>query len=422
MATPVQMPKQGNTVEECLIVEWNADVGSSVAEGDVLCTIETDKASFEVEAPAAGTLLKTFFDAGELVPVLINIAVIGEEGEDPAPFAPEQAADTQATPKGAPKETPAQSPAASAAPAPGPASPQGQKVRISPLARKLAVEMNVDPNRVTGSGPSGRILSDDIRAAAASGTSAPSPVVAPVAGSTIGVEQPPVEVPYVGIRKLIGDRMMQSLTEHAQLTLNGSADASGLLAYRKTVKDGAEAMGLPNITLNDMIGFVVARTLLRFPELNALFTKSAGVLQQYHQVHLAFAVDTPRGLMVPVIRNAHALSLAGLSTESLRLAESCRAGSIDPDLLQGGTFTITNLGSLGVEHFTPVLNSPQVAILGIGAIDQKAVPAPDGNVRWQPTMALSLTIDHQVVDGAPAAKFLKAVSDGLANLPLVLAG
>jgi pyruvate dehydrogenase E2 component (dihydrolipoamide acetyltransferase) len=214
---------------------------------------------------------------------------------------------------------------------------------------------------------------------------------------------------------------MQSLNNHAQLTLNASADATAIMAFRKKLKAQAEELGLPNITLSDMVCFVVAKTLTRFPELNGIFQKESGKFLKYQQVHLALAVDTARGLMVPVLRNADCLSLSGLCTHFADLAGQCKGGSIDPDLLQGGTFTISNLGALGIESFTPVLNTPQVAILGICSIQQKAVPASDGGVKWQPTMGLSLTIDHQVVDGAPAARFLKAVADGIANFELMLA-
>ncbi|MHC4870359.1 MAG: 2-oxo acid dehydrogenase subunit E2 [Planctomycetota bacterium] len=200
------------------------------------------------------------------------------------------------------------------------------------------------------------------------------------------VEEPPIEVPYKGIRKLIGDRMLASLQDHAQLTLNASADATSIMKFRKHIKSVAEDSGLPNITFNDMISAVVAWTLPEFPELNALFDKSSGKVVQYKQVNLAMAVDTERGLMVPVINNAHTMALSEISRSIADLAGQCRQGSIDPDLLSGGTFTITNLGSLGIESFTPVLNSPQVAILGVCSIEQKPVPDSEKGFRFQPTM------------------------------------
>ncbi|MBN2713697.1 MAG: 2-oxo acid dehydrogenase subunit E2 [Planctomycetes bacterium] len=452
MATPVQMPKQGNSVEECLIVEWSAKVGQAVSEGDLLCTIETDKASFEVTAPASGKLLRTFFDEGELAPVLINIAVIGEDGEDADQFAPEgKGGAVAASADPAPEK--ASAPAAvEAAPVRVDAPAKIGELRVSPRARSAAAEKGIDPAMLQGSGPHGRVTSSDIAAAASSGM-AMTPAAAAIAAASgmvagagtglggrvrasdlveagsvasvapVGMVEAiaPKEVKYTGIRKLIGERMMQSLENHAQLTLNSSADASALLSFRKKVKASGESLGLPNITLNDMVCMVVAKTLPRFPELNAIFDAAGERVLQYSQVRLAVAVDTPRGLMVPVVNNAHAMTLSQLALSIADLAGQCKGGSIDPDLLQGGTFTITNLGSLGVESFTPVINTPQVAILGICSIEQKAVPAADGAVKWQPTMGLSLTIDHKVVDGAPAARFLRAVADGIANFDLLLA-
>lgn len=433
MATPVQMPKQGNTVEECLITEWSVKEGDAVKEGDILCVIETDKATFEVESPSAGTVLKCFWADGDLVPVLVNIAVIGEPGEDTDAFAPESTA------------PPAAAPAASPAPSTTPTAAAGDgEERISPRARREAADLGVSTAGLSGSGPLGRIISRDVQAAAASGRLTPlarqvADTTGQVAGTATGlggrvrardlvspsapaesVQEDAVEVPYKGIRKLIGDRMRASLADHAQLTLNGSADASALLSLRKRLKAQGEALGLPNITLNDMIMYVVAQTLPRFPEVNAVFDAAAATVRQHRTSHLALAVDTERGLMVPVIPRAEQYSLGALSLALAETASACRAGNIDPDRLQGGTFTVTNLGAMGVESFTPVLNSPQVAILGICSIEQRAAPCDNGGVRFVPTMGLSLTIDHQVVDGAPAARFLQAVAQGMANIDLLL--
>lgn len=450
MATPVQMPKQGNTVEECLINAWHVQEGATVSEGDVLCEIETDKATFEVESPAAGTVLKLFFAEGDLVPVLTNIAVLGDAGEDASEFAPDGAADS--APKA--EEAPAPQEKAESAAAPAPSSPAQAtgELRISPRARNLSVKLGVDPQAVAGTGPHGRIVSADIQAAADSGLRMTPAARAAAAGSGLaagagtgiggrvrtgdlvapGAAAPqasaampdigtPVEIPYRGIRKLIGDRMRNSLLQHAQLTMNAQADAGPILAFRKKVKAQGEALGLPNITINDIVAAVLTRTLLRFPELNAIFDFDNEKVIQYPWVHLAVAVDTERGLMVPVVRNAQALSLAALSKTIADYATQCRSGSIDPDLLQGGTITITNLGPTGVTSFTPVLNSPQVAILGVTSITRTAVPDGSGGVAFKSTLGLSLTIDHQVVDGSPAARFLQALVQGLENFDLMLA-
>jgi pyruvate dehydrogenase E2 component (dihydrolipoamide acetyltransferase) len=225
-------------------------------------------------------------------------------------------------------------------------------------------------------------------------------------------------VPVKGIRKVIAERMLASLQTTAQLTLNASADAKALLAYRQRLKNSAENLELRDITLNDLILFVVSRTLPRHPDLNVLFTNEA--ISKYKSVHLAFAVDTPRGLIVPVIRQAQTLSLKQMALEARRLAAACLDGTIRPDELTGGTFTVTNLGSLGIESFTPVLNPPQVGILGVGGINLKPVEL-NGQVEFMPHLGLSLTINHQVVDGAPGARFLQALAQGLAQIDLLLA-
>jgi pyruvate dehydrogenase E2 component (dihydrolipoamide acetyltransferase) len=220
------------------------------------------------------------------------------------------------------------------------------------------------------------------------------------------------------MRKLIAARMLESLQSTAQLTLNASADARELLAYRERLKQSQETLGLQNVTLNDLILLAVSRLLPGYPDLNALFADNA--ISRYQAVHLGFAVDTPRGLMVPVIRHANSLSLKQISQQARRLARACLENTISPDALSGGTFTVTNLGSLGIESFTPVLNPPQVAILGVGNINLKPVER-DGQVQFISHIGLSLTINHQAVDGAPAARFLQAVCQGLAEINLLLA-
>jgi pyruvate dehydrogenase E2 component (dihydrolipoamide acetyltransferase) len=217
---------------------------------------------------------------------------------------------------------------------------------------------------------------------------------------------------------VIAERMWESLQNSAQLTLNASADARAMLAYRKRLKNSDETLGLQKVTINDLLLFVVSRTLPLYPEVNALFVDNT--ISRYKNAHLAVAVDTPRGLVVPVIRNAQALSLKQIADEAKRLATGAMDGSVSPDELTGGTFTVTNLGSLGIESFTPILNPPQVGILGVGNINLKPVEV-DGEVKFMPHLGLSLTINHQVVDGAPAARFLQTLSQRLAELELLLA-
>jgi pyruvate dehydrogenase E2 component (dihydrolipoamide acetyltransferase) len=458
MATVVIMPRQGNTVESCILAGWKKKKGDSISKGDVLCDVETDKALVEVESPASGTVLELFFQEGDDVPVLTNIAVIGEPGEDVAQFSPDQViiapasierSNSQGTdavqdvvpqPITVVEDTPSQ-PATSFS-----------GVGISPRAIKLAETKGISLAGISGSGPGGRIIERDVLSAAnaqqrltplARSVAASGNADVPASGSGIGgrvtardlaSRQPQVEahlppddseldneveiIPLKGVRKVIADRMLESMQTTAQLTLNASADAKTLLAYRKRLKNSPEDFGLQKVTINDILLFVVSRALVQYPALNALF--QGDTISQYKNVHLACAVDTPRGLVVPVIRNANTLSLKQIAQESKRLAGACLEGTITPVELNSGTFTVTNLGNLGVESFTPVLNWPQVGILGVGGIKLKPVML-EGCVEFIPHLGLSLTINHQVVDGAPAARFLQTLSQMLTDIDLIMA-
>ncbi len=220
------------------------------------------------------------------------------------------------------------------------------------------------------------------------------------------------------MRKIISERMLSSLASTAQLTFNGSAQAARILDLRARFKASEAALGLSAVTIGDLVLFAVSRVLTRFPSANA--TLEGGILRSFERVHLALAVDTPRGLMVPVIRNADLLGLREISAEAKRLAAACQSGSIDPAELSGGTFTVSNLGALGIESFTPVLNAPQVAILGIDAISPRAAAGPGGSLVLEQRMGLSLTVDHQAIDGVPAARLLKAFADAIADIDLLL--
>jgi pyruvate dehydrogenase E2 component (dihydrolipoamide acetyltransferase) len=454
MATPIPMPRQGQSVETCAILEWQKKKGDSVKEGDILFTYETDKASFECESPASGTLLETFFDEGDDVPVLTNVGVIGSEGESVDEFRPDSGGGQSAE-----SLEKSEKPEEAAQPGPGPQpvsqqaksqEPTNGKVKASPRARKQAEAQGVAIGSLAGSGPDGRVIARDVEAAAknapamtktAQAKAVDEGLSAPSGGTGIGgriraedliaqevseaaspeesVRDEVSEVKLTKIRSLIAQRMYSSLQQTAQLTMNASANASGLMAFRKKVKENMEAMGLVNITINDLVAFALSRVLPRFPEINALFNNDT--LQQYRHVHLALAVDTPRGLMVPVVRFADTLPLNDLAARMKTLARQCIEGSINPDYLAGGTITISNLGMYGIESFTPVLNAPQVALLGVNTIVKKPVAALDGTVKLEPYIGLSLTIDHRAVDGAPGAKFLKSMVDAIENFEMTLA-
>ena len=430
MALEVILPKQGQSVETCQILGWKKQVGDPVQEGETLVEVETDKAAFEIPAPASGTLLAIYHQAGEDVPVLSALALIGQPGEavGERPAAPAAAAPTAAP--AIPSAGPAQAPPAGEAP--------HARIPISPRARKLAEAAGLSSAELAGalpqgrgSGPGGRVLESDIRrlmesrparpAGAAAAGPARAGAVLPGAAAYPG---PVSEVPVKGIRKIIAERMLASTSGSAQYTLYAWAEAEMLTAYRNRLKDSPEELGLRSITIGDLVNFAAVRVMGRHPEANSHLID--GRILQFQQVHLGFAVDTPRGLMVPVIRNAGLLSLKQLSAEASRLRQACLDGRATVEELAGGTFTVTNLGSLGVEHFTPVLNPPQTAILGVGAIALRPVEAQEDKescpVVFKRHIALSLTANHQVLDGAPAARILSELCAAIENIGLTLAG
>jgi pyruvate dehydrogenase E2 component (dihydrolipoamide acetyltransferase) len=381
MATPVEVPKLGNTVEECLIGRWVKRQGETVAAGDVVAEIETDKATFEVTAPVSGTLLAAFFDEGALVPVFTNLFVIGEPGERIEGFRP----GSQAT---LPADGEWPTPASQAKPPAPPREPVGQT--FSPRARRFANTHSFHPAVVSGTGPGGRVLEADLR--------------------QLHSRQAGMPVPH--IREKIARRMRESLASTAQYTLNTSADARGLLALRGRIR---ASVSLPDININDLVTFCSVEALLEVPSLNAEFID--GRIHEHSEVNIGFACDTPRGLMVPVVRDAHTLAIDELAVRMKELAAHAVAGTIGPDDLSGATFTISNLGGLGIEWFTPLLNPPQVAILGVGAIQLKPVRR-NGQIEFIDAIGLSLTCDHQVIDGAPGARFLQVLKDKIENVGL----
>ena len=399
MATPVIMPKLGNSVESSQILAWHKAVGDTVQRGELLCEIETDKATMEVNAPESGRLLQIYYPEGAEVAVMTAIAVIGVNGEAIPDFTVAPAVlDTPAQPVAPILQT-------FAAPEPAPrAIPASQNGFASPRARKIAFERGLSLDSVQGSGPNQRILERDLPLTQIN--------LEPV--TSLNPYPDAVATPLRGIRAKIAIRMQQSLHSTAQLSLHSSADATALQAYYQRLKLLPDA---PKVTLSHLVLLVVARTLRHFPNINALLEQN--VLYEFGRVNLGFAVAGQRGLTVPVIQDAARLSLRELVLEAQRLITGAQTGSSSPSDLQGGTFTVSNLGAFGVEQFTPILNPPQVAILGVGSISLKPVQQ-DSGVVFVAHLGLSLTIDHQVIDGLPAAQFLQALSSTFANLELLL--
>lgn len=432
MASAVLLPKLGNSVESSIILAWHKDVGDPVEQGELLAEIETDKATLEVESPADGLLLARFHEVGDEVEVMAPIGAIGAPGESvddlrpaPAPASAQAAASVSA-----------------AALPQSPPTPPTVLVRgrpaSSPRARRLAAARGLPLTGLNGSGPGGRILERDVQAALGA-----QPRLTPVARAVLQeggyslpasgsgprgrirrrdlIPAPDAEdvqrVPLRGARRVTARRMLESLQTTAQLTLHAPADARALLALRRRLKAGEISPALRQVTINDLLHYAVARALAAHSDLNAQLADDH--ILRFRAVQLGFAVDTPRGLYVPVIRDADRLGLQALAREAQRLARACREGNVRPEELEGATFTVSNLGSFGVEYFTPVLNPPQAGILGAGAIHLKAVE-DKGAVAFLPHINLSLTIDHQVLDGAPAARFLQDLAQRLAQIDRAL--
>jgi pyruvate dehydrogenase E2 component (dihydrolipoamide acetyltransferase) len=422
MAVPVEVPKLGNTVEECLIAKWRKQTGETVSAGEVVAEIETDKATFEVVSPVDGTLLAKFFEEGMLVPVFTNLFVVGEKGESVDAFRPAAAV---ATAPGAP-EARQGTPAAAVAPTPPAAAAPTVSGRLSPRARRFARERGLTwegRQLPVGSGPGGRVLEEDLRAQYFSFPRVSGAARrrlhegglshgdgSGVAGMVLAADVGAAATRISGIREKIARRMRESLATTAQYTLHASANAGGLLLLRAKIKASS---GVPDININELVTFCAVQALREVPDLNAEYID--GSIRRHIEVHIGFACDTPRGLMVPVVKDAHRLAAGELSLRMKELTAKAVQGNIAVDDLSGGTFTVSNLGAFGIESFTPLLNPPQVAILGVNAIQLKPVRC-DGRLEFIDSIGLSLTLDHQVIDGAPGARFLRVVREKIENV------
>ena len=412
LANAVIMPKAGITVESCIIGTWEKKVGDAVKVGDILFTYETDKASFECESTEEGTLLEIFFNDGDEVPCLVNVCAIGNEGDDCSALRPDSAPAEEAAPVVEEKKEEVKVEAVAVSTA-----VDGEKSAISPRAKKLAERTGVDASLATPTGPNGRVIERDVRNLIDNPAAAKA--AAPVAVAVAAAPEVEYEdVKFSGIRRAISKSMTTSLSTMAQLTHNTSFDATAILKYRKQLK--ASEGDCAGITLGDIIMYAVSRTLLNHPDLNAHMLDDNNI-RLFKHVHLGFAVDTPRGLMVPTIFNADQKSLLEISKEVKALAAQCREGNISPDKLSGASFTVSNLGNLGVESFTPVINPPQTGILGVCGTIDRVKKGKDGEIAIYPAMGLSLTYDHRAVDGTPAARFQKELAQNLENFTVLLA-
>jgi len=449
------MPKQGITVEACIITEWKKKVGDAVKAGEVLFAYETDKATFECESTEEGELLEIFFANGAEVPVLVNVCAIGKAGEDVARLREEARLPSTALDSPRQPSTALDGPRQPSTALDGPRQPSTaiHGTRVSPRARRTAERHGVDVRTMVGSGPDGRIVEQDVQRAVDEGNCATSAAFAMMKGSGIGgrvrvgdiTQSPPTAIdchrlppnnaritpsiaiapspppegctdtPFTNIRKVIAKAMLASLSSMAQLTNHHSFDASAILSFRAKAKKESKWSG---VTLNDVILFAVSRTLPKHRILNANIVGES-TLRTFSDVHLGVAIDTERGVMVPNLFKAQTMGLIEISAKVKELAKQAQGGGIRPDVLSGGSFTVTSLGALGVENFTPVINAPQTAILGVGSLVQR-VREVGGIMSVYPSMGLSLTYDHRVVDGAPAARFMQDLIEALETFSMPL--
>jgi pyruvate dehydrogenase E2 component (dihydrolipoamide acetyltransferase) len=400
VATEVILPRLGQGMESGTIVRWLKSEGEPVEKGEPLFELDTDKVTQEVEAEAAGVLLKIAVPEGE-VPVGETIAFIGAEGED----VPEVAA---AAPKEEASKASEPEPAAAAeVPQEAAVASGNGRIKASPLARRMARERGIELSAIRGTGPDGRIVAEDIERAEAGGPTAPAPTPAPVAGGEVE------RVPLSNVRKTIARR----LTEAWQIPvfqLQASADMTRVNALVARLRERYPDV---RITVTDVLTKVCAQALMRHREVNAEFTEDAILL--HPSANVGLAVAAPQGLVVPVIRSAERLSLTEIAGVRADLVGRARENKLRAEDLEGGTFTISNLGMYAVESFTAVLNPPQAAIVAVGATEERVVPV-DGGTGVRPMGTLTCTFDHRAVDGAPAAAFLQTLKESLEDPGLAL--
>jgi pyruvate dehydrogenase E2 component (dihydrolipoamide acetyltransferase) len=416
MAITFGMPSLGHTMEKGKVIEWLKHEGDPIAKGEPLVVIETDKVITEVESPADGVVLRIVVPSEEERPIGALLAVLGAQGEQVSEVELQQmlgpaAVQAPATPAPVAASAPKAAPRADAAARDG-----GERLKISPIARKLADELGLDASTIQGTGPGGRITKDDVlRVAEAAKTAVPAaaPVTptpaVPAAASTataqtrgrLGVSS---TIPLRGMRGRVAERMFQSWNMIPRVTEVMQVDMSATVAFREAMLGQWEQQYGLRISLNDMITKAVAMALRRQPRLNATLVDQE--VRLHDSVNVGIAVNLDEGLIVPVIFNADQKDLGQIAREGRDLAEKARAGRLQLDEISDGTFTITNLGTTGIELFTPIINPPQVAILGVGMVQRRPIVVGDA-LAIRPAVYLSLVFDHRAVDGVPAANFLQ---------------
>jgi pyruvate dehydrogenase E2 component (dihydrolipoamide acetyltransferase) len=447
MANIIEMPKLSDTMTVGTLVKWLKKEGDAVKSGDMLAEVETDKATMELESFFDGTLLKIFTAAGGQVPIGAPLCAVGKPGETvevpaaakspeagapadqkaaaaPGPASAPAPASTQA-PASPPAPAPAPAPTRAAAAAPAAAMDSSGRVKISPLARKLAAEKGINPARVAGSGPGGRIVRADILAAEKSGGATAGAAGKPAAfagGPSFFAKGPVQEEKVVAVsnmRATIARRLLESKTQIPHFYVDVEVDAEPLLALRTQLNEALEKDGV-KLSVNDFILKAAAEALRRVPAVNCSWESVPQPAIRHHpSAHVSFAVAIEDGLITPVIRDAHTKTLFAISGEAKELAKLAKAKKLQPPQFTGGTFCVSNLGMMGVDRFSAIINPPNAAILAVGATVRKPV-VKDGAIAIGQRMNLTLSGDHRVVDGAVGAAFLAAVRQLLEQPALLL--
>lgn len=445
MANIIEMPKLSDTMTVGTLAKWLKKEGDAVKSGDMLAEVETDKATMELECFFDGIILKIFAEAGAQVALGAPLCAIGKAGETveaPAGKAPAAAAapakeEKQAAPAAAkesapaPAKTeakPAPAPAAEAKPAAAPARAEGERVKISPLAKKLAAEKKIDPANVTGTGPGGRIVREDILAAEKNGGASAGAKKA--AGGSVpsgpshfakGPVQEERVVAVSNMRGAIARRLLESKTQIPHFYLEIELDVGPLMALREQLNTGLEKDGV-KLSVNDFVLKASAEALRRVPQVNASWEVAGngqGQIHYFAAAHVSFAVAIEDGLITPVIRDTHQKSVFQISTEAKSLGKQAKEKKLKPDQFTGGTFCVSNLGMMGIPRFNAIINPPNAAILAVGTTVTKPV-VKNGQIVIGQAMTLTLSCDHRVVDGAVAAQYLNALKTLLESPALLL--
>ena len=397
MSEAVVMPKLGMTMTEGTIVEWYKEVGDSVNKGEPILMISSEKLNQDVEAPITGVLLTKIGEVEDELEVGATIAVIGDEGEkivtnDVQPVQSESPATSESLEASGHAAVLANTEEKTS---------KGDRTFITPLAKKMAKNKNLDITLIKGTGGNGRITKRDIQRALASRVDDPTPAPpehTPTIAETVGEGLPPM-------RKAIARNMRKSLGQTAQLTLHRKANADHLINFQKVLRKEIESSELDiKLTLTVLIARATVLALQELKKMNSLYHD--GRLTEFDEVHLGIATSLKDGLLVPVIKDAHQKTIGNLAKEIKELTEKAKNGEAGGDLLSGSTFTITNLGASGIEYFTPILNTPETGILGVGAFQDELTLTENGTVKSVKKIPFSITFDHQILDGATAAEFL----------------